>query len=200
MQWKQDPDPNEGAAAGDVPAQRADPPRPEGSRVVDGQFILADLVDEDWTTRPGLAGLRFAVVACLATLFHIPSRQKRRALLERAAAMAEPGGMVVISVWQFLHRERFQRRIVPWSTAGLSETEVEEGDLLLDWRAGGHGLRYVHHYAVGELDEDISGIGLRIVEDYRSDGDTGDLSRYLVLRRDSSPEDRGCGSSMPMTE
>ena len=48
-------------------------------------------------------------------------------------------------------------RVLPWSTVGIAETDVEEGDTLLDWRhavgdqAGERGLRYVHLFQRGEL-------------------------------------------------
>jgi hypothetical protein len=30
---------------------------------------------------------------------------------------------------------------------GLSANDVDPGDYLLDWRSGGEGLRYIHHFS-----------------------------------------------------
>ena len=84
-----------------------------------------------------------------------------------------------MSVWQILGRPRFADRIRPWSEAGFDPVDVDDRDLLVDWRQGGHGLRYVHHFERDEIQELLTGSGLRVDSVWRSDGREGDLGLYL---------------------
>ena len=67
-------------------------------------------------------------------------------ILNKVHALLRTGGQFIHSEWQFMKSEKLKERIQPWEDAGLSPEEVEDGDYLLDWRSGGRGLRYVHHF------------------------------------------------------
>ncbi|MFN8427257.1 MAG: hypothetical protein U0X87_13510 [Anaerolineales bacterium] len=47
----------------------------------------------------------------------------------------------------------------PSGLSGVEASEVDEGDYLLDWRSGGEGLRYVHHFTEAELGKLASASG-----------------------------------------
>jgi hypothetical protein len=51
---------------------------------------------------------------------------------------------------------------------------------LLDWRSGGTGLRYVHHFSEGELITLAESSGFAVVETFYSDGKEGNLAIYQV--------------------
>jgi len=57
---------------------------------------------------------------------------------------------------------RLLPRIKPWETVEIPHLQVEEGDVLMDWRAGSHdpetkpALRYVHIFSETEL-ADLAG-------------------------------------------
>jgi hypothetical protein len=68
----------------------------------------------------------------------------------------------------------------PWNTIGLSESDVDPGDYLLDWRQGGQGVRYVHHFSQAELEELAEAAGYEVIESYLSDGENGRLGLYQV--------------------
>ena len=87
----------------------------------------------------------------------------------------------MISVWQFLQSPRLRRKIVLWEQVGLKQTATDPGDYLLDWRRGGHGLRYVHHFSLDNLNALCVRAGFHVDESFRSDGETGELGLYLVL-------------------
>jgi len=53
---------------------------------------------------------------------------------------------------------------------------------LLDWRSGGKGLRYVHHFNEKELGELAKACGFRIMDIYYSDGERGNLGLYQVWK------------------
>ena len=104
------------------------------------------------------------VVYAFAVLHHIPGEEIRLRLLRKIDRLLKPGGRFIPSNWQFLNSDRLKARIQDWKKAGLSPSRVDEGDYLLDWRAGGSGLRYVHHFSEVELDELAARTGFRVVE------------------------------------
>ena len=99
------------------------------------------------------------------------------------ADLLRPGGGFAFSVWQLMHLPRFQKRVRPWSDAGLKDSDLEPGDLLLDWKMGGEALRYVHQFEPEELTALCDEAGLDVESSFRSDGETGDLGLYVVGRR-----------------
>ena len=106
--------------------------------------------------------------------------------LQETASLLPAGGVFIFSVWQFQHSPRLLERIQPWSAAGLTDADLEEGDTLLDWRARlpgqpeQSGLRYVHQFSEGELAELASGCGMQRLEAFESDGEGGRLGLYQV--------------------
>ena len=52
---------------------------------------------------------------------------------------------------------------------------MEPGDYLLDWRSGGRGLRYVHHFDEAELEALADASRFRICSAFLSDGENGQL-------------------------
>jgi len=93
------------------------------------------------------------------------------------------GGRFIHSNWQFLNSPRLRQRVRKWSEAGLTEADVDEGDYLLDWRSGGMGLRYVHHFSEEELAVLAESSGFTVVETFYSDGKEGNLAIYQVWRK-----------------
>jgi tRNA (uracil-5-)-methyltransferase TRM9 len=161
------------AAAIDAPW----PGRESGCR-----FVTADLSHPEWRLEPVIQGSPFQAALCLAVLFHIPTAERRLRLLTEIRQCLVDDGHLVLSVWQFLHLERMRKRIVPWEETGLRAAEVDPGDLLIDWRSGGRGLRYVHHFDPEELSVLCRDAGFSVMESFRSDGQSGDMSLFLELR------------------
>jgi len=119
----------------------------------------------------------FDVVCCFAALHHVAGRRFRRELMERIGRTVAPGGTWAISVWRFLHLERYRARLVEWERVGVDPAALEPGDVLLDWRRGPAALRYVHHYDRVELEEDLEGAGLGPAEIWAGDGGLGLYAR-----------------------
>ena len=122
----------------------------------------------------------FDIVFSFAALHHIPSRELRLNILNTVHELLKPDGFFIHSNWQFLNSEKLKARIQPWDVAAISESEVDAGDYLLDWRSGGQGLRYVHHYDEVELKELAEETGFHIQDVFYSDGETGNLGLYQV--------------------
>jgi SAM-dependent methyltransferase len=136
--------------------------------------VQIDLLRDGWPEGP------FDLTCCFAVLHHVPDRAVRVSLLRRIARSLAPAGLWAVSVWQFLHLERFRRRIVDWAEVGVDPEGLEPGDLLLDWRRGPRALRYVHHYDPGELEEDCAAAGLSVSRKWSSDGQGQKLGLYVA--------------------
>lgn len=151
--------------------------------VLDYRLLTADLAAPGWSDHLREDSKPFEAAVCFSVLFHIPGRGRCARLLRELRACLSPGGLAVISVWQFLHVASLRKKIVPWNTLGLTPSEVDPGDLLVDWRRGGRGLRYVHHFEEEELVRLCTQAGLTHRESFSSDGRTGDMTLFLVLER-----------------
>jgi len=129
-----------------------------------------------------LANGQWSVVTVFAVLHHIPSVELRLNILHAVHQLLKPDGLFIHSNWQFLNSEKLKGRIQPWEAAAVSELDVDAGDYLLDWRSGGAGLRYVHHFSGSELQELAGVMGFKIIETFYSDGESGDLGLYQVWK------------------
>ena len=144
-------------------------------------FIRADLMAPDWDKKIVASLTRpFDLVTAFATLHHIPGQEMRLNILNKVRALLRPGGQFIHSEWQFLNSEKLKERIQPWEDAGFSPEEVDAGDYLLDWRSGGRGLRYVHHFDEAELEALAAASRFRVRTTFRSDGTNGLLGLYQV--------------------
>ncbi len=143
-------------------------------------FIQADLSGVDWDA--SLADNSYNAIFLFAVLHHIPGIEARLHILGKVKPLLEAGGRFFHSEWQFLNSPRLKDRIQPWDKVGLSEAEVDPGDYLLDWRQGGTGLRYVHHFNEEELVSLAAQAGFEVVESFYSDGENGRLGLYQVWK------------------
>ena len=148
---------------------------PEG---FNGQFLSTNLFANGWEA--SLPVKMFSAGLAFAVLHHLPGANERRILLKRVRSLLPPGGLFIHSNWQFLNSERLRLRLQPWSRVGLQESDLEPGDFLLDWRSGGTGLRYVHHFSEAELIELAAETGFNVNQSYLSDGKSSNLSLYQI--------------------
>lgn len=151
---------------------------PEGSRAV---FLQRELTQAGW--EKGLPETTFDLVMAFAVLHHVPGHDLRRQIAQAAGALLAPGGHLAHSEWVFMNSPRLRARIRPWKTIDLSDDEVEPGDYLLDWRRGGYGLRYVHHFDESELSILADEAGFEVRETFYSDGENSRLGLYQVWER-----------------
>ena len=133
---------------------------------------FSDQLTNDW-----------AVITSFAVLHHIPSVEIRLDILKTVHQLLKPNGLFIHSNWQFLNSEKLKSRIQDWSKAGLSSDDVDSNDYLLDWRSGGEGLRYVHHYDENELQKLADATGFQIKDVFYSDGETRNLGVYQVWKK-----------------
>jgi tRNA (uracil-5-)-methyltransferase TRM9 len=139
---------------------------------IETQFELRDIVEQ-----PPDAG-QYDLAALLGVLHHIPGAERRRALIRTLAERVAPDGLLVFTCWRFYEYPRFRDRIVPMP----ADLSAEPDDYLLDWRRGANALRYCHYVDDAELAQLIDASGLRLVLQYRADGQSGDMNLYVVLQ------------------
>jgi tRNA (uracil-5-)-methyltransferase TRM9 len=149
---------------------------PEGFRAEFRQFDL---------TR--LSGLSTAgawkLITAFAVLHHIPGQNLRLDILRKIHELLAPDGRFIHSNWQFLNSPRLRQRVRKWSEVGLTDADVDENDYLLDWRSGGTGLRYVHHFSEVELIALAESSGFSVIETFYADGKEGNLAIYQVWQK-----------------
>lgn len=125
----------------------------------------------------------FDIVFAFAVLHHIPGVELRLNIVRKVHDLLGPTGLFIHSNWQFLNSLRLKARIQPWDRIGLTAGDVDADDYLLDWKRGGVGLRYVHHFAEAELAELAKASGFEILEKFYSDGESNRLGLYQVWRK-----------------
>jgi len=143
-------------------------------------FLPADLTSPHWAGN--FSPSTFDVIFCFAALHHIPSRALRVQILSAARHLMKEDGRLVLSNWQFLNSEKLRARILSWQAANLAPSEVDADDYLLDWRSGGRGLRYAHHFSSDELSALALEVGMRVDAEFLSDGAQGNLGLYQIWK------------------
>ena len=144
-------------------------------------FLQVDLTSPGWDQ--AIWPRAFDFVLAFAVCHHIPGHALRRNLLAGVRHCLSDGGRLVHSEWQFLNSPRLRARLQPWDTIGMNADQVDEGDYLLDWRAGGSGLRYAHHFSEAELALLAEASGFRVLETFYSDGEGSRLGLYQVWEK-----------------
>jgi len=141
-------------------------------------FLQADLSSTDWEA--SVQGEQFDAILAFAVLHHLPGADMRLQVLRKVRSLLALEGRFIHSEWQFLNSPRLKSRIQPWESLGLSASEVDPGDYLLDWRQGGYSLRYVHHFSETELLRMAESAGFAVTESFLSDGENSRLGLYQV--------------------
>jgi tRNA (uracil-5-)-methyltransferase TRM9 len=113
-------------------------------------FQLIDLADPNWPASITQRANHWLV--SFAVLHHLPGEELRQTTVKAFHQLITPDGFVAVSVWQWQNSPRLRKRVLPWSTVDLNPEHLDQGDVLLDWRAGeSPGLRYVHTFSEDSL-------------------------------------------------
>jgi hypothetical protein len=122
-------------------------------------------------------------------LHHIPAARLRQLFVDRMAELVRPGGLLVLTFWDYLPLPRFQRRLASWkdynrtTSQPLDLAQLEPGDTLLRWGKGGSEVRYCHQVSDEEIDVLLALLPCTPIDRFRADGHLGTLNRYLILER-----------------
>lgn len=126
---------------------------------------------------------------CFGVMHHVPTFEARADLLRTLLARVRSGGVVCVSFWRFMANAGMARRVralqpQALADAGFSVADLDRNDYLLGWDARPGVYRYCHHFDDGEVDRLIAALGRKacVADRFVSDGRSGDLNAYLVLR------------------
>jgi trans-aconitate methyltransferase len=155
-------------------AARDEQPHPQA------RFELTDLADPAWHAS---LSAPYDIIVAFAVLHHIPGDALRLRLVRDMQALLAEDGWAAVSVWDFMASARLRARVVSWEAIELNEQDVDPGDYLLDWRRGGYGLRYVHHFSEQALTDLAIRAGFAVEREFRCDGEGSRLGMYQVWRR-----------------
>ncbi len=157
------------------------------SRVFSAKFVEADLMELSAfnnqlsvISNELLNTKHWQLITAFAVLHHIPSIEIRLDILRTVHDLLAENGRFILSNWQFLNSEKLKARIQPWEKVGIQPSDVDAEDYLLDWRNGGEGLRYVHHFSEAELSMLANEAGFRVTKTFYSDGEPGNLGLYQI--------------------
>lgn len=131
-------------------------------------------------------GRQYDLVACFGFMHHVPGADLRFALMDDLVKLAAKNATVAVSFWQFARDPLFAAKARKASEAeGDRGYALEEGDYLIGWDGGSSTLRYCHSFSDSEIDAlaDLCKSRAVVVDRFRSDGRTGEMNGYLVLRR-----------------
>ncbi len=151
------------------------------------RFLQADIATADWPV--GLAGTAsFDVVACLATLHHLPGLTLRQAVVQAMARLLRPGGYLVLSNWQPFNSQRERGKVLDTSAFQLAAGVLEEGDFLISWKREVAAVRYVHVLSVQEVCQLAAAANLTTEHQFLEDGSERNLNLYSILCRTQTQE------------
>jgi len=130
---------------------------------------------------------QFSIVVSLASFHHLPSFEDRLIALQKMAQAVLPGGVIVVSVWNFWGRSKRRRQLWTnfWLRPRLEGKRLAANDLLFPWKnqAGENiALRYYHAFSRLEIKRLLKRAGAR-PEDYRLISDTD--NHWLIWRPQS---------------
>jgi len=160
-------------------AQKKVLPIREGQKIVLHQ---TDLNRDKWID--SLPDVEWDAIFCFAVLHHIPGEARRKLLCAQMRELLAVGKDCYISVWQPRNSPRLVNRIHPWENVGVDSSDVDSGDVLMDWRAhqkGGHdepAFRFVHIFTPDELSDIARVSGFSVSGSFYSDGKEGNLGLY----------------------
>ncbi len=146
---------------------------------------------------PALADLvpRCDLVVSFGFLHHVPTRAARAELMRALVGLTNPGGACCVSLWRFMSDATLAARALATTAEatrelGIDPADLGEGDYLLGWQGRPHAFRYCHSFGEGEVDALVAAVAdeAELVARFDSDGRSGALNTYLVLRRKGSRE------------
>ncbi len=153
-----------------------------------------DIVTELQNDVDFLQNQEFQLVTSFGVFHHIPSYELRLKLLKYLLSKVTKDGFLVISFWQFMNFDRFQKKVIHEQNSqtqellkkyGLNFTDLENNDYILDWNRGQTALRYCHFTDETEQNKLITEAQAQLVKTYFADGKEGTVNQYVVLTHKS---------------
>jgi len=129
----------------------------------------------------------FSGIALFAVLHHVPSVERRLALLRALGERLTQDGWLAAASWQFEAFARFRERLLSWETYNertadpIDTSQLEPGDHLLPW-GDGEAVRYCHFTSEADTGALLREAGFEVEQTWAADGREGNLNRYVLCR------------------
>ncbi len=126
--------------------------------------------------------------ACFGFMHHLPLPEHREQVLQALVSRTAAGGIIAVSFWKLSNSDRLLRKARQTTEAEAPRhglTGLGPGDYLLGWQDRADVLRFCHDFTEPEIDALAAAVRplAEEVSRFSADGKTGDLNRYLILRK-----------------
>lgn len=152
-----------------------------GSKITTGissVFINQNILDKPWKKSIPTADL----VTCFGFAHHIPNRELRSQFFAQLTSLVNPGGYLIISLWNFLKNPALLVRVKALPGERYDTVLLEDGDYILDWKRGQEAIRYCHQYNEDEINTYFPHNTLQLINRFEADGKNND-NLYLIFKR-----------------
>lgn len=127
------------------------------------------------------------IAASFGFLHHVPTVEYRRDILLSLVTQTTPGGIVMVSLWQFMKNDALRKKALATNEQALRELQLpplDENDYILGWQDTPGVYRYCHSFTDDEIDELLVALSDRaqLLTRFTADGRSDDLNTYLVLQ------------------
>ena len=113
--------------------------------VPDGKIMQGDITDLPYEDS------EFDLIISVATLHHIPSKEKRLKTVQEMHRVLKSGGEALTSVWYFWDQWKYVKQII---ASFFAANGLDSGDFMMSWKTGKGELkthRYFHAWRKTEL-------------------------------------------------
>ncbi len=151
------------------------------------QYVSFDMIDAllAHKTLKDTFGL-FDGAVSFGFMHHIPSFELRRQFLHELIGSVRSGGLVAVSMWQFMNNNTLAKKAYLTTSQGQARYhfDLEKHDYLIGWNGNTDTFRYCHHFCEEEIEHvcDLCAPYAQIIDRYQSDGRDGRLNAYLIMR------------------
>ncbi|MGC9365711.1 MAG: class I SAM-dependent methyltransferase [bacterium] len=132
---------------------------------------------------------KFNLIFMIAVLHHLPGENNRFRVLSEAVKLLQDKGYLVISLWKFAECAQQKKKILEinqWSKfTDIRPEQLQQNDYFLSWQ-NIENIRYCHYFNDQETKNIkiyLNNHGLKLTEQFRSDGKTKNLNEYLIFRK-----------------
>ncbi|MGD9129187.1 MAG: methyltransferase [Candidatus Woesebacteria bacterium] len=126
----------------------------------------------------------------LGLIHHLPCFKTRSKFVLNIASLLDKNekksAKIILAAWQLINDPRFKNKIINPDKVGISSTELEKNDYIIDWRRGKTAYRYYHYFNQNELNQILSDGKLKLTNKFFADGKSGKLNQYFILEKNKS--------------
>lgn len=143
--------------------------------------LVKDLLENSLINK--IAKFQPNFICILGVTHHIPSLKLRIQLIKDLTDTLINPGYLTFTTWNFLINKRFEKKIISPTLVNLNQQQLENNDLILDWRKDMLAYRYCHYTDSKELIKIIKATSLENVSQFYADGKNNKLNTYTILKK-----------------